>query len=314
MLRASMRRIEVFVAVADAGGFSAAAERLGISQPSVSAHVRALERELGGPSLLERPDGRRPQLTEAGQAFLDCARVLLDHARVVGAEAWHGRRDAARRVTLACQPHITNFILPDALAGFVRDAPEIDLVLRTGASETVPSRVRDGTADLGCMLGTPGTEAMSQRRIGEETYVLVAPPGDPLAGRPRITPAVLAVRDFVCGPRNAALTREISVAVGAIGLSGMRVVARASEYNMRRAMVQAGVGLLWTPESSAAPDIREGRLVALTLDAPPVLVPIHLLWCSARGLTARAAKLADHLARHVACRRMSSGREPAGQA
>lgn len=302
MLRASMRRIEVFVAVADAGGFSAAADRLGISQPSVSAHVQALEREIGGPPLLERQGGRTPRLTEAGLAFLTQARELLEQAHAVAAQARHHRQEAATRVVFACQPHITNFVLPDALASFVRRAPRIELVLRTGASEMVAARARDGTADLGCLLGEPDMHGLACRRLGDERYILVAAPGHPLVGRRRIPPPDLEAHGFVSGPRAAQLTRFIANAVAAIGLRQMRVEARATEYNMRRALVQAGVGLLWTPSSSALTDIRDGRLAALDLDAAPVLVPINLVWCATRGLTRPASALQEHLAAHVSRR------------
>ncbi|WP_431285631.1 LysR family transcriptional regulator [Humitalea sp. 24SJ18S-53] len=294
-----MRRIEVFVAVAEAGGFSAAADRLGISQPSVSAHVQALERELGGEPLLERHSGRPPRLTETGTMFLEQAKILLHQAQAVAAGARQHRHDAARRVVLACQPHITNFVLPRVLAGFVRDSGGIELVIRSGASETVPERIRNGTADIGCMLGTPDLERLHCRRLGTEPYILVAAPGHPLAGRQHIPPSELEAHDFVCGPRTALLTREMARGAAEIGIARMKVVARATEYNMRRALVQAGVGLLWTPQSSAGPDVRDGHLVALNLDAPPVLVPINLVWCTGREISRPAMALTDYLTRHV---------------
>jgi DNA-binding transcriptional LysR family regulator len=295
MLHASMRRIEVFVAVAEAGGFSAAADRLGISQPSVSAHVQALERELGGEPLLERRSGRAPRLTEDGAAFLHRARSLLQQAHAVADEARQRRKDAARRVVLACQPHITNFILPKVLADFVRDHAEIELVIRSGASETVSARVRDGSADLGCMLGTPEPGRLERQLLGHEPYILVAAPDHPLARRQRIPPGELEAQDFVCGPRTALLTREMALGVAAIGVGRMRVVARATEYNMRRALVQAGVGLLWTPRSSAASDVRDGHLAALDLDAPPVLMPINLVWSGDREIQGPVRVLSGYL-------------------
>ena len=297
MLRASMRRLEVFVTVAEAGGFAAAAERLGTSQPSVSAHVRALEAELRGPPLFERLPGRPPRLTEAGRAFLASARDLLRGARAVAAEVQRDRGDASRRVVFACQPHLANFLLPDALAGFARETPRIELVVRSSGPDAVTAAVRDGNADLGGLLGGVDLNGLAGRRIGQEPYVLVAAPGHPLAGRRAIQLADLAAHGLIRMPRTLPPTRELAQAAAAIGLTRMRVVARATEYNTGRALAVAGVGLFWVPRTPAEEDLRTGRLVALDLEAPPVLIDVLLVWSAERGLTRFAAELSDHLAR-----------------
>src|SRR5690606_1860791 len=69
MLNVTLRRMEVFVAIVDEGSFAAAADRFGIAQPSVSAHIRALERDVGG-EVFARRRGRRPVLTELGRSVL----------------------------------------------------------------------------------------------------------------------------------------------------------------------------------------------------------------------------------------------------
>ena len=68
MISASARRLSVFKSVIDAGGFSAAALRLGIAQPSVGAHIKALELQIGQ-KLFFRHRGARPQLTKAGETL-----------------------------------------------------------------------------------------------------------------------------------------------------------------------------------------------------------------------------------------------------
>src|SRR3990170_5842450 len=68
MISASPRRLTVFKSVVDRGGFNAAAASLGIAQPSVGAHIRALEGQIGQP-LFHRQRGSRPRLTKAGEAL-----------------------------------------------------------------------------------------------------------------------------------------------------------------------------------------------------------------------------------------------------
>src|SRR3954447_23086582 len=76
MIEASPRRLLVFKTVVDLGGFNAAADRLGIAQPSVGAHVKALERQVGQ-ALFLRHRGARPQLTEAGHVVYSMAGEVI---------------------------------------------------------------------------------------------------------------------------------------------------------------------------------------------------------------------------------------------
>ena len=297
MLRASMRRLEVFVTVAETGGFAAAAARLGTSQPSVSAHIRALEAELRGPPLFERVPGRPSQLTEVGRDFLVSARDLLQHARAVASEAERNRGEVSRRLVFACQPHLANFLLPDALARFALRSPRSELVIRSGGPDVVTAAVRDGHADLGGLLGQVDLAGLASRKIGEEPYVLVAAPEHPLVGRRAVPLAELSKYGLIRTPRTSPPTRELAEAAATIGLSRMRVAARATEYNTGRALALAGVGLFWIPRTPVEEDLRTGRLVELDLEIPPVRIDVFLVWSSARGLTRSAAELSDDLAR-----------------
>src|SRR5260370_29137978 len=74
----NLRQLEYFVAIADEGSFTRAAEQLLVAQPSLSQQIKSLERELGGPLLERLPTGVR--LTAAGKAFLPDARAAVTHA------------------------------------------------------------------------------------------------------------------------------------------------------------------------------------------------------------------------------------------
>ena len=88
MISASPRRLSVFKSVVDLGGFNAAATELGIAQPSVGAHIRALESQIGQP-LFHRQRGSRPKLTKAGEALYTFAVDLLRRSE----EATHALDD-----------------------------------------------------------------------------------------------------------------------------------------------------------------------------------------------------------------------------
>jgi molybdate transport repressor ModE-like protein len=102
MISLSGRKLQVLVAIAETGSFAGAARRLGIAQPSVSAHVQAIERE-AGVVLFERASGRQASLTEAGRSVLDHARESLALALRLEEELDARGSSAATTISFACQ-------------------------------------------------------------------------------------------------------------------------------------------------------------------------------------------------------------------
>src|SRR5437870_4978645 len=110
MLSVTLRRLHVFVTVAETGSFAATAARLGIAQPSVSAHIKSLEQNVSA-RLFERQSGRAASLTEAGQAYLLHAQQLLANAARIEDEMGLRSATADRRITLSCQRSLANSAL-----------------------------------------------------------------------------------------------------------------------------------------------------------------------------------------------------------
>lgn len=298
MLRSSVRRLEVFVAAAEAGSFVAAAERLGIEQPSVSQHVRALEAELGQ-ALFERRRGRpAARLTEAGQALLARAGDLLRDARMLTEEADRQRRAAEGRVVLSCQRLVANFVLPVPLAEFARLRAGTQLTIRTANQAEVYDDLLSGAADLGCFLSNEPPAGLPSEKIGEERLALVAAPGHPLAALSRtrrVAPAEVAAHAFVRGPTSSLLGQELDRMLAGIGVARTPVASRTTEYNMGRELVAAGIGVLFTLRKGVRADLERGALEEIRLDAPELKIDLRQAFSPRRAPSAAALLLADHL-------------------
>lgn len=288
-----MRRLDVFATAAEAGSFAAAAGRLGIEQPSVSAHVRALEAELGQ-LLFDRQRGRAARLTAAGEALLGHARAVLGNAAHLTAEAEAERRAAEQRVVLACQRLVAHFVLPARLADFASRHPDIELAIRTSTQEEVLAQLRGGSVDLGCFLGNAPQAGIASQRIGTERLLLVAAPSHPLAGR-RIAPGDLVGEAFVRGSRQSVLGREFDAMLRDRGIPRTRTVAQTTEYAMARELVAAGAGLMIALMSGIGPDLARGVLVELQLDAAPMAIGVHLGTPRGREPSRAAQRLAEAL-------------------
>src|SRR5215218_2329626 len=140
-----LRQLEYLVAVAEEGSFTRGAARVHVAQPGVSAQVRRLEAELGV-ELLDR-SGRAVSMTEAGAAVLPYARAALAavaDVRVVVDELAGLVRGRVRIGT------VTSFgaEVPDLLAAFHREHPEVEITLAEATSEDLVAGLRAGEFDV----------------------------------------------------------------------------------------------------------------------------------------------------------------------
>jgi DNA-binding transcriptional LysR family regulator len=270
----TFRRLEVFVAVAECEGFAPAAKRLDISQPTVSAHMAALEAQTGM-ALLQRSRGRKPTLTQAGTTFLSHARQLLAEAHAMDMNMADHRIRARRRVVFACQRTIANVLMPNILATLAARHPDIELVVRIGSQEDVGADLRNGIANVGRYLANSDMDGLPSVVVGRETLVFVASPNHPLARRTRLLPADLEGQAFVGPPDSSMFGRSIKALMADIGLHKTHMVSQVTEQQLLRTLVIAGVGLCCSLEKSVQPDIKAGLLVKLPVQGKSLTLEVR---------------------------------------
>ncbi|MFJ9769648.1 LysR family transcriptional regulator [Kitasatospora sp. NPDC101157] len=174
-----MHQLRYFAAVVDEGSFTAAANRLHVSQSGISTQVAKLERELGQ-QLLER-SGRRVRLTPAGEAVLPLAKSALatldaiQHTAAEFADAVRGRVRLGMIMGCSIPPFL------DAVADLGRTHPGIDLSLHEGHSDLLQSQVLSGSLDL-ALIGFAGEAdpGLDVDVVVDERIVAAVPVGHPL--------------------------------------------------------------------------------------------------------------------------------------
>ncbi len=265
--------MEYFVAIAEHGSLTAAAEELLVSQPSLSQQMRALERELGG-ALLERlPRGVR--LTAAGQALLSEARATLVHAE-------RGRRYVRRalqleagRLDVAVTTSAAAGILPIVLREWQRRHPEIEVgLLEFPHRRALDEAVRDGAGDV-AVGSLPENWSGPVERLGWEEFVLVLPDGDPLLERRSIDLALLAERRWVHFARTHGISEIVDMCCAGAGFSP-RVAVRTSQVSAAPLFAATGIGPALVPEH-----IVPSSLLHLARPAAPR--PIRVVCAFSRG-------------------------------
>jgi LysR family transcriptional regulator, low CO2-responsive transcriptional regulator len=292
MISASPRRLSVFKNVVEAGGFNAAAAELGIAQPSVCAHVKALESQLGQPLFL-RHRGSRPKLTKAGAALYDFALDMLRKSQEASAALAHIRTTEAREITIAVHRDVAASFLPAPLSAFTRKHSSIRIVTRIGTIEDVLELLRDETADLGVLLSSGPLAGVQSQLLRREPLWLVAAPSHPLARRKAVAPAALAECPFVTGLRHSRYHHLVDAALKRMGLTRYDVAMEVQESAAVKEVVGQGAGIACLPRCTVAREIEAGSLVVLDVDAPAQALDLRCVYRA--PLRAPVGKLLDHL-------------------
>src|SRR5216683_5126653 len=240
-----LRHLRYFVAVAEAGSLTVAAEqRLHTSQPSLSRQIRDLEDEVGAQLLTRRARGI--ELTPAGRAFLDHARVAL--AQVAAAA------EAARRVAHPGKPCFTMGFLtgheltwmPEALRILRDELPNIDVMISSQYSPLVADGLSKGKIDAAFLRREQGAPDLAFRLLVKEPLVVVLPSNHRLAALKAISPQELVGEIFVTVSQTAPVLR--GVIDNYFKRSGIKITPahQADHVTMGISLIMStrGVGLL----------------------------------------------------------------------
>src|SRR5690606_19988277 len=270
----TLDQLSIFAAVADCGGFSAAARRLKRSQSVVSYAIANLEDQLQV-KLFERQGTRQPRLTEAGTALLMDARRVLSGLDGLRARTRALQQGVEAEVVVAVDPTVPTQVLSPLLSAFEEDFPTVDIRLHVGAIGVVHDQVARQIAHVG-FGGEPnrGDGQVVLQPMGFASLVPVAAPSHPLA---RAQPPI---------PRSVARQYTQIVITDVTDQTRGRdfgVIAdrtwRMADMGLKHELTLAGLGWGGLPYAKVARDIDEGRLVRLDLEDYPTqqfpLVAMH---------------------------------------
>ncbi|MEO9224217.1 MAG: LysR family transcriptional regulator [Acidimicrobiales bacterium] len=287
-----LRQVAYVVAAVDHGGFTRAAACIPVSQPSLSAGIRSLERELGV-DLFARI-GRGVRLTAAGEAFLGPARQILRDAdtateavaAVAGLHAGH--LDIVALPTLAIEP------LVDLLATFHEAHPEVRVrVTDPQSAGDASAAVRTGAAEIGLVELPAGADLVEVALSDQEVLAVQPPESDHRRGRVatrRLPVRRLAGAAFVATPPGTSMRALIDEALDTAGVAA-DVAVETAHREALLPLVMAGAGTAFLPEPMARRAAEAGAVVS-KLD-PPIVRSVGLVHRSGPLSPAAAAFVAS---------------------
>lgn len=277
------RQLAYVVAIVEEGSFTQAAARCRISQPSLSAAVARLERELG--VLLFHRIGRQVSPTDACVALLPAARDVIRATDAVRHAVGDVHEALTGHVEIAVQPTVVAAVV-DLLAGYRARFPGVAVRVRSPADDAVALLVASGRAELGLGdLVVPRTDLV-WHELWTEAYVCVDR-ADAASATDRCAPAMLATTPLVTAPAGAPTRVVLERWFATAGVSP-RVAIEVDHREALVPLVVAGCGAAIVPRSMTAA-VTDPALRVRTLD-PPVERRIGIVHRRG-GLTPAAERL-----------------------
>lgn len=261
----TIRQLQVFVEAARDENFRTTADRLGISQPSISNHILALERKTGT-RLFERDRGMAARLSPRGKELLEQAKILLREAsKLQPDDEMSGIGQATLRVAAGTylvdrwiRPQLPNFHL-------LADAANLEFLRVASVSEMI-SQLRKGHADVAFYTGQPATlRGISVERLRKVTVGLYAAPevADAAAD------TGLDKAPFLMTPADSESELWQRQILGELNIFPANVVARSQYPDVQLELARKGAGIAILFDEEAREDIAAGRLVRLEYEFAP---------------------------------------------
>ena len=270
----NLRQYEYALAVAEEGSMTAAAERLRITQPSLSQQIGALEKHLGVQLFTRTPNG--VTVTVAGRAFLAEANIATTASRRAIAAARAADGELTGELIIAVHMGLGARQLPQALGQLRNRHPKLQVTLHEEPDPADMERLlRQGTLDMVLVHRIPAGCPFDVHRLGEEAYVAVLPKGHPLVS----DGAALRLEDLASEGwirfRGASLLDEYLARVLANAGLSPHTVARASQISTAVRLVAQGLGVTVVPASAIPEGFEELACPLLPALTEPVLVGVR---------------------------------------
>jgi len=254
-------QLEAFVDVARYGSFTRAASNLFLTQPSLSARIHSLEREIGE-SLFHRM-GRGVRLTDAGKTLLPYAERALESLRS-GKEALQSAQSiSSGKLHLGSARVISTYVLPEIVEAFHKRYPGIDVTIKTGRSTEVLEMVRDEEVQIGLSRTLVHPEVVSAHLYDEE-IVLATHPDHPFAIKGEASIQDIGHEPLILYDKGSTYFVMIEETCREVGIVP-NVKMNLDSVEATKQMIERGLGISFLPKNSMRRELEIGTLAMIKL-------------------------------------------------
>ena len=294
-MRLTFHQLRLLLAVSREGSVSRAAQRLHLTQPTLSTQLRQLAEQVGLP-LFERV-GRKLHLTAAGHAVLDTAQRVEQELESLDETLAELRGDVVGRLRLAVVSTAETFI-PRLLGDFRRERPAVEVSLVVLNRDAVIRRLADNLDDLYIMSRPPQAPPVVATPFLSNPLVVVAAAEHPLAGRETLQIEALAAEEFVLREPGSGTRQAAEHFFAAHGLALRPRLELGSNEAVKQA-VAGGLGLSLLSAHALAHAVDEG-IAVLRVEGTPLPTQWQVVYPAGKHLTPLAGAFLDFLRERAA--------------
>ncbi len=256
----SIAQISAVIAVVDYGSFTAAADILGISQPSLSRRIQSLEQSLGVPMF--RAVGRNMQLTDAGRSIVPAGRRILDDLSSINALGATTRQLKTGSLRVAGLPSLIGSVLPEFIGPFHQAHPEIHLeILSVEDHEHLVEAVRLGRADLALGVSHSVPADLQTQLVQEQEFTAIV--SADLASDSRVDVDLLNKLTLLSLPQGTSIRKITDEVYRGLGATPPRIITTTQRDALVPLAISTGAITMVPTIMAKAAEVYSGRQLPL---------------------------------------------------
>ena len=273
-------KLQVFLAAAETENFSAAARRLGLSQPAISFRIQSLEAELNV-KLFERV-GKRVVLTETGHELLPLAYELINLATSIEDTMGVCRDTVTGQLHIGCGTSLTKHVLPHLIGAFSQHYPLVRINCEEMSHQAIADKLVKHEIHFGIIAQPSKRGKIYFDPLFTDELVLVVLASHPWAARGQVLPTELRQQNWILSDADLAANSLLSVGLKThgIALEELRGGMRLGDTESVLTAVEAGQGVAFVSRLAAHQNLESGRIQVIQVEGmSPLRREIYLAYC-----------------------------------
>lgn len=283
----NLKQLEAFVQIAEGGSFSKAAKELFLTQPTISAHISALEKELAVRLFVRNT--KEVSLSEDGQALYKYARQMVDLEKKIEEKFCAEKKEGKRSITIAASTIPAQYLLPEILIRFNEKYPKDQIKIMETDSAKVVMRIIDQTADVGFTGTVLEKKHCKYLPFYKDELVIVTPCTSKYQQfREKETDIFWIQKEHILMREEGSGTRkeaEKQLRAAGVDVGSMRVIASIENQETIKKSVQQGMGISVLSRLAVEEEEKSGKMLVFHIPTENGGRDINLVYNKNKAMT-----------------------------